>query len=234
MENITPKSKSFIGKEAFCTFFEEKYKITGKPGHRVLRTALYTEYQTYCKSNNVIPASLINIGMLLGELGVTKKVRVGGYKGKGQQYAYVGICLVGTPEDGPHAENTSTRSRHYKKRKPLPTTKVIKITNKTASVHKFIKKYYVLSTECKSFVCVDEFKHKYHTYCKRKKQTPVSAVSLMIYLQQIGVKTSLRMGKGSHLFYYGLAHRNLTSPSAAAPTGTGTHCCPLSVYTLPC
>lgn len=159
--SVLSERRSFV---VFFFLFEENYQITGKPGHHVLRTALYTEYQTYCKSNNVIPASVINIGMFLGKVGVTKKVRVGSYKGKGQQYAYVGICLVGTAENNLDAENTCTRSRHYKKRKPLPITKVIKITDKTASIHKFIKKYYVLPTECKSLVSVDEFKHKYHTY----------------------------------------------------------------------
>lgn len=59
-----------------------------------------------------MPASLINIGMLLGRLGVTKKVRVGGYKGKGQQYAYVGVCNVNSiDEEG----DPCPRSCTYKK-----------------------------------------------------------------------------------------------------------------------
>lgn len=198
--------------------------ITGKPGHRLLRNTLYADYQTYCQSRNVIPASLINIGMLLGQLGVKKKVRVGGYKGKGQQYAYVGICSVTSPEE----EDPRTRSRIYKKRKPQPT-RVFSISKKTASLHKFFKKYYVTPCGSTSSVTVKEFSLHYRRYCKSTNQPPVSSVTLMVYMQERGVKTSLRMGKGTQLYYYGLIRRNLAPPPYSLPTQP----CPVPVYTLP-
>lgn len=89
--DIAKKQNDFVGKSGFVDYLSRHCHISCMSDHLVPRDALYSHYTEFCNRNEYSIASIVNIGRYLGKLGVHASTRVGGTKGSGQRYAYVGL-----------------------------------------------------------------------------------------------------------------------------------------------
>lgn len=62
--------RHFQGRDGLVKFLEDNYVFSNRVGHRTLRSEMYREYKKYCNQNGYPLASIVNIGMYLGQLGM--------------------------------------------------------------------------------------------------------------------------------------------------------------------
>lgn len=110
--DIAKKQNDFVGKSGFVDYISRHCHISCKTDHMVLRDVLYSQYTEFCNRNEYPIASIVNIGRYLGNLGVHASTRVGGMKGAGQKYAYVGLtcdCTQATTSPRQSLPNSSAQ-----------------------------------------------------------------------------------------------------------------------------
>lgn len=125
--------------------------------------------------------------MFLGNIGIGT-VRIGGYNGKGQQYAYVGIRSLHdtSNDDDDGGDYPRTRRRKYKshkkpERKPLPRN-----FRGAESLMRFVARVQTLDR-----MTEEEFLEKYQQYCQERNLDAASTGWVLTFLTKMGARVAV-------------------------------------------
>lgn len=136
--------------------------------------------------------------------GIIAKVRVGGYKGKNQEYAYVGIQsrhAAANPDQADiDPDDPRTRRRKYKSHmKPSKRTPFDPELDSLARY--FTRCFMVVDSPIKEVTNV-EFLRGYRNYCKRRSFASASVGKVVNFLKDAGLHISISLKKKENQLKY--------------------------------
>lgn len=192
-KSLRKRCYSFEGLKGFRKFLQQKCTITHRRTDVVRRSDLHRAYQTFCAAEHHPVGSKVNVGRCLGGLHVWASTRLGGSNGRGQEYAYVGLCLkesslkespmrspspLSQPSSDPlrlsctSSGDVSSSSLHSPEILPPSGNDCITLLDD------FLREHVERTGSTEDAVPVEELHAAYRRLCKRRGVTPQSDTNL--------------------------------------------------------